>query len=303
MPLYHSGPIKNNNENQIIIIMKKLLILPLCALAMSACDFNQRADERAQHERDSLMQVISERDTELNDIMGSINEVQEGFRLINEAEGRITVANSGPEGASSREVIRDNMSFIQQTMQENRNRIAQLQERLRNANIDVTKLTKTIENLQAQLEEQTHQVQELTAQLAERNITIAAQTEKIDTLTQDVKALVQDNVAKEETIAIQDKDLNRAWFVFGTKAELKEQKILEKGDVLRSKDFNRDYFTEIDIRIDKEIKLYSKNAELLTSHPAGSYQLTRDAQKQYVLHITDPQKFWSTSKYLVILVK
>ena len=283
--------------------MKKFFILPLCLLALTACDFGRQAEERAQRERDSLMQIISERDTELNDIMGSVNEVQEGFRLINEAEGRITVANGGPEGASTREVIRDNMAFIQQTMTENRNRIAQLQERLRNSNVNVSKLTKVIENLKTQLEEQNTRLQELTAQLAERDIVIAAQGEQIDTLSQNVQQLSEDNAQKDTTIATQDKDLNKAWFVFGTKAELKEQKILQKGDVLRSQDFNRDYFTQIDIRIDKEIKLYSKNAELLTSHPDGSYQLVRDAQKQYSLHITDPQKFWSTSKYLVILVK
>ena len=42
---------------------------------------------------------------------------------------------------------------------------------------------------------------------------------------------------------------------------------------------------------------------MMTSHPAGSYTLDRDANKQYILRISDPQKFWSTSKYLVILVK
>ena len=93
-----------------------------------------------------------------------------------------------------------------------------------------------------------------------------------------------------------------AWFVFGTKKELKEQKILDDSEVLCST-FNKEYFTKIDIRIDKEIKLYSKTAELLTSHPAGSYTLLRDANKRYVLRITDPQAFWSTSKYLVIQVK
>ena len=30
--------------------------------------------------------------------------------------------------------------------------------------------------------------------------------------------------------------------------------------------------------------------------------LERDANKQYVLRITNPQLFWSTSKYLVVLV-
>ena len=87
-----------------------------------------------------------------------------------------------------------------------------------------------------------------------------------------------------------------------TKKELKEQNILDKGEVLQS-NFNKDYFTKIDIRIDKEIKLYSKSAQIMTSHPAGSYTLQPDANKQYVLRINNPEAFWSTSKYLVVLVK
>ena len=67
--------------------------------------------------------------------------------------------------------------------------------------------------------------------------------------------------------------------------------------------FNKDYFTKIDIRVDKEIKLYSKSAKILTMHPSSSYVLQRDANKQYVLRITNPEIFWSTSKYLVILVR
>lgn len=41
----------------------------------------------------------------------------------------------------------------------------------------------------------------------------------------------------------------------------------------------------------------------MTSHPAGSYSLEKDAQGQYILRITNPQTFWSVSKYLVIVVK
>ena len=61
--------------------------------------------------------------------------------------------------------------------------------------------------------------------------------------------------------------------------------------------------TKIDIRVEKEIKFYSKSAKILTMHPSGSYTLQRNAQKQYVLRITNPQIFWSTSKYLVVVVK
>ena len=84
---------------------------------------------------------------------------------------------------------------------------------------------------------------------------------------------------------------------------IKYGEILEKGDVLKSADFNKDYFTQIDIRTDKEIKLYSKRAELLTTHPAGSYELVKDAKGQLTLKITNPTEFWSVSRYLVIQVK
>jgi hypothetical protein len=73
--------------------------------------------------------------------------------------------------------------------------------------------------------------------------------------------------------------------------------------VLRNGEFNRDYFTKIDIRAVHEIKLYSKSAKVLTSHPSGSYSLDKDEKGQYSLHITNAQVFWSTTKYLVILVK
>ena len=283
--------------------MKRLILLPICIMALVACNDVKKVEQRAQHERDSLMQIIDEKETELNDIMGSINEIQEGFRQINEAEGRITVANGNPEAASSRDVIRENMGFIQQTMQQNRDKIAQLKQRLKTSTVNVEKLTKTIENLQKQLDGQTQYVQELEAQLAEKDILISEQSEQIDSLGENVNALKQENQQKQETIQAQDKDLHTAWFVFGTKAELKEQKILQKGDVLRSGDFNKDFFTRIDIRIDKEIKLYSKSAELLTNHPSGSYRLERDKKKEYTLRITNPDQFWSASKYLVIQVK
>ena len=109
--------------------------------------------------------------------------------------------------------------------------------------------------------------------------------------------------AKAQTVAVQDKALNTAWYVFGTKSELKDQKILQRGDVLKNNEFNKDYFTEIDIRKDKEVKLYSKRAELLTTHPEGSYEFVKDDKGQLTLKITNPNTFWSVSRYLVIQVR
>ncbi len=283
--------------------MKKTLIFVACALSLGACDMTGEKQDAVLQERDSLQRIINEKDMELDDILGTFNEVQEGICRINEAEGRVTIADGNPESASSREVIRDNMAFIQQAMQQNRDMIAQLQEKLKNSSIKATKMQKTIENLQAQIDTQAARIQELEASLAEKDALIEAQGDAIAGLSNNVAALTEDNKAKTEKVQAQDKELNSAWFVFGTKNELKEQKILTNGDILKSGDFNKDYFTKIDIRYDKDLKFYSKSAQLLSTHPAGSYQLAKDKQGLYEIHITDPQKFWSVSKYLVVLVK
>ena len=283
-------------------MMKKILFLVACTLSLSACNTGGQQDA-IQQERDSLQRIINEKDMELDDIMGTFNEVQEGIRRINEAEGRVTIADGSPESASTREVIHENMEFIQQAMQQNREMIAQLQEKLKNSSIKGTKMQQTIESLQTQIDAQAARIQELEASLAEKDALIEAQGDAIAGLSNNVASLTEENKAKTEKVQQQDKELNTAWFVFGTKNELKEQKILDKGDVLKSGDFNKDYFTKIDIRYDKDLKFYSKSAQLLSTHPAGSYKLAKNKDGEYELHITNPQKFWSVSKYLVVQVK
>lgn len=284
--------------------MKKLFIFAVAAQILAACTTDNRSQTQTlQSERDSLQRVLTERDQQLDDIMSTINEVQEGIQRINEAEGRVTIADGAPESASSKEVIRENIAFIQEAMQQNRDMIAQLKEKMQNSNIQADKLRKTVENLTRQVEQQSQRIQEMEARLAEKDVQIAEQLQQIAGLNQNVSDLDAENKEKSRQVAAQDKELNAAWFVFGTKAELKEQKILAGGDVLTNSDFNMDYFTQIDIRYDKDIKLYSKSVKVLTNHPADSYKLEKDEMGQYELHITNPKKFWGASKYLVVQVK
>ena len=146
------------------------------------------------------------------------------------------------------------------------------------------------------------QLQKLQAELQEKDIHIAELDQTVANLNTSITSLKEETANKAATIVAQDKQINTAWYVFGTKKELQSQNIYEKGRVLQS-NFNKNYFTKIDIRIVKEIKLYSKSVKIMTAHPANSYQLIQDANKQYVLRINNPQNFWSTSKYLVVLVK
>lgn len=193
-------------------------------------------------------------------------------------------------------------------MQDNRNRIAELEEQLKNSKYASSQLKKAITNLKEELAAKTQQIETLQIELASKNIRIAELDDAVAGLNQNVADLTAENKAKEAMVASQDKALNVAWFVFGTSSELKDQKIiskkfLQKTKVLEDDDFNKDYFTQIDIRTDKEIKLYSKEAKLLTAHPEGTYELKKDAKGQLTLVITNPNKFWSISRYLVIEVK
>jgi chromosome segregation ATPase len=283
--------------------MKQVLILLAGVLMLASC--NQKKDDAMREamlqQRDSLNSIIEQKDNEINDMMATMNDVVEGFRAINEAEQRVTVSRM-EEGANATERIRENMQFIQQTMQQNRELINKLRTQLRQSSVRGDELRRTIDNLTRQMEEKDIQLRQLQAELAAKNVQINELTEQVSDLSQNVSTLQEETTQKSQTISSQDKQLHTAWFVYGTKKELKAQHIIEDGQVLQA-NFNHDYFTKIDIRVDKEIRLYSRSARVLTSHPASSYTLTQDANKQYILRISNPQLFWSTSKYLVVLVK
>ncbi len=303
--------------------MKKLIILAACALAIASCQQQKKPTiNPEQIQNDSLKAIIDARDNEINDMMGTLNDIQQGFAEINAAENRVTLNKDG-EGANKASQLKQDIQFIAQRMKENRELIKKLQDQLKETGFKGEEMQKTLAQLTQQLAQKDKELQALRAELESKNIHIKELDETITGLNSDVASLQTDkqnltndkktlqtekanlqeeSSKKTETINTQDKQLNTAWFVFGTKKELKNQKILSDGKVLQGA-FNKNYFTKIDIRESKEIKLYSKSAKILTSHPSISYSLAKDANGQYVLRITDPQNFWSTSKYLVVQVK
>ena len=252
-------------------------------------------------QRDSLEQIIAQKDNEINDMMTTLSDIEEGFREITEAQNRVTIAKQG-EGTNTTQRIKENFQFIQSVMKQNKELINKLKQQVRESSVKGSQLKKIIDNLTEQMEKKDQQLQALREELDKKAIHIAELDEQVADLSTNVSNLTAENTEKTQTISTQDKQLNTAWFVFGTSKELKEHNVLVKGKVLQG-DFDKSYFTKIDIRIDKEIKLYSKSANILTAHPASAYTLERDANKQYILRINDPQLFWSTSKYLVVQVK
>ena len=282
--------------------MKKLLMMAcLAAFVLTGCKDGKTTADNGAIQRDSLNSIIAQKDSELNDMMGTINEIEDGLNQINEAENRVTLLKNG-EGATKKQKLTEVVQFIATRMKQNRELIAKLQKQVSNSSIQSEQLKKTIANLTKQLEEKEKQLQALREELDKKDIHIAELDETINNLNTKSNRLTSESNRKTEVINAQDKQINTAWYVFGTKKELRNQHIMEDGKVMTG-NFNKNYFTKVDIRDLSEIKLYSKSAKLLTTHPSSSYNLVRDANKQYILRITNPQIFWSTSKYLVVLVK
>lgn len=284
--------------------MKKIILFATAAIMAVSCTQTgkngtiQQADERI----DSLQRVLDQKDGEMNNMMSTFNEIQEGFRLIEADEEKVTLAKAG-EGTNQPEQIRQSMKNIQERMKRNKELIAKLQRQVRENGSRSAEFKKMVDNLTKELEEKTQELQELRAELEQKNIHIAELDKTVAELNTNVTELKQEAEKNAETISNQDKELHTVYYVFGTKKELKANNIYQSGDVLKKDNFNKNYFTKADMRVDKEIKLCSKSAKILTTHPAGTYTLQQDAQKQYILRITNPEKFWSTSRYLVVMVK
>lgn len=282
--------------------MKKLIMLVACAAMLASCGQQKQEAKDDNYALDSLQNVIEQKDTELDDLMGTFNEIQEGFDQINEAQGRVATLKSNGEGSNVTDDIKENMQFIQETLKENKEKIEELQEKLNSSTLNAGKLKDAIEKFEKELNEKTAEIENLRAQLEEKDMKIAELDDAVTGLKNENAEVKAQKEQTEQIAKNQDQQLNTAYYMYGTSKELKEFGVLNKGDVLKGT-YNKNDFIKIDIRKTTVIALESKNAELLTNHPSGSYTLLKDSKGEYTLRITDPNKFWSSSKYLVIKVK
>lgn len=285
--------------------MKKVVIVLATVVALTSCDMIGGGRKRLEAENDSLIAVLANRNAELDEMLSTFNDISEGFRLINVAESRVDLQRYAvSEGSlNAKEQLTNDIEFIRNQMELNRQQIAKLQEQLKKSNNQSSQLKRAVDQLTKELEDKTQRIENLRAELAAKNIQIQELDMTVKALAAARKELADANEAKIMTIAQQDQDLHTAWFVFGTKSELKEKNILRKGEVLTGDQIDFKYFTKIDIRTTNKVRLFAKGAELLTSHPKSSYTFEKDDKGELTLKITNTKEFWGISKYLVIQVK
>lgn len=265
------------------------------AMLLTACGGNISGNRALQESNDSLKSVIAERDASLEEILECIRVVEEGFKSINEAQGRIS-ATGIENGSSRKKQLEDDVLYIAQLVEKNNAEIARLKKLLAASKNSSKELKAIVENLEKTLQEKNMEIAELQKKLEEKDVHIA----ELDTI---ITNLMNENTEQELRLVQKEREMNSVWYAMGTKRELKGEKILSGSDVMTDPDANMDYFTRGDINELLTIETGEKRVKVISTHPKGSYKIVEDEKGLDIVKILSPREFWSVTRYLVILVR
>ncbi len=287
--------------------MKKAMNLLLAAAALlPACKNKAQEEETARQAavaeatREELADAVSDRDQ----LLALVTEIGQDMNQIKQLENILSVNGSG-ETPGQRDQIRADIAAIQQTLQQRRERLDELEQRLNRSNLNNSNLQTTVNTLRSQIESQTDEITQLRANLDEARTQIGTLDAQVDSLHQTVTTVTADLDSTTTVASRLDTELNTCYYAIGTKGELKDKHIIETGFLRRTKllegDFDQNFFTRADKRQLPSIDLNTTNAKVLTNQPEDSYSIV-DVNGHKVLRITNPAKFWSLSNYLVIQI-
>lgn len=292
--------------------MKTLPLISIALAALTIVSCKQKAEEATPVVTQDTMDVVSMSREELeatlmtqDSLISLVNDISADMIELKNIE--MIVASPGGlngETPSQKQQIANDMSAIKQALAERRQRLADLETKLKNSNSENATLLKTIETLKAQIEQNEVTIQTLTRQLSEANVQIKDLTAKVDTLNTNVAEEKAGKEKAQEQVSNLTTELNTCYYAIGSKKELETHNIIQSGFLRKTKilqgDYQMSYFTAIDKRTSPSIQTYSKKAKVLTNQPKDSYKIVDDANGMKVLEITNPTRFWAASNYLVI---
>ncbi|MEO8085972.1 MAG: hypothetical protein ABI763_04080 [Bacteroidota bacterium] len=291
--------------NNIKVSAKTLVLISTIALSLTAC--NQAEVTKAERERDSLQTVVNERDSSLSEVLTSFNDVERNLDSVAVKQHIISMSadKQGELNPTSKERINAQIEGINELMDQNRKKIAELNRKLKSSGNKNAQLLKTIAMLNAQLTQKDEELSDLNAKLALSNV-------QVNQLQIAVEELTQQNTEQASTIDETTTALHTAYYVIGKTKELVAEKLIDRNGGLLgmgktsklSAGLDNSKFTRIDYTTMSSIVVNGKNPKIITTHPAGSYTLDRDSKDKNMVRnivITDAEKFWSASKYLVVV--
>lgn len=289
--------------------MKYLLTVSVILIVISCKKTTQDTTFDTDKKIDSLEMAAHEKEWQMNSLVVALIEIDNNLQKIKEKENLITmnVTDNETKGQALEDRINRDIKVIYELMVKNKEQITQLEKQLSQTSSNKTNLDKLIKRLNNQLKDKTVEIIEIQEQLKNQDLEITDLNFTIEGLQHIVDSLQNAKQATQQQLDETITKLYRAHYAFGTKKELKAENILTSDGILSknkilTEEYSKEYFTTIDIREIDSIPLYMPKARVLTNHPRSSYILETNDDGKLVLRITDKEKFWSHTKYLVVQV-
>lgn len=279
---------------------------------MSSCHNYKKEAEQLTMVRDSLTYEAAVKDSSIVGFLNDFNEILATLDSIKKVEKLVTVQQARGKEMNYRQKkkILEDIALLNQLIQENKEQIASLQKKLNRANYKIGNLNSMITELEQLVSNLGKQVDEKDGEIVELSSEVQKLTRNITQLNQKITVIESESAAKTNTIEKQTIELNKAYYAYGTIKELRDNAVVERsGGVIgigRStaikEDFNREYFTKVDVREFDYVSLNVKRAEVISVHTPGSFHISGENSAD-TLFIDNKAEFWKASKFLVIVTK
>jgi len=291
--------------------MKKLffIVAALMPLVFTSCGGEDPEKETLARKADSLQAIVNAKDSEIDALFEVLNEIETSLGEISSRYSKVNSLKQGNPEMDSRVKgqITDQLQQIDQLLAQNKKKIAALNSKVSAMGGENSKLQEFINNLNTRIESQEQQINQLMDELSVSKATIKQLSDNVNNLT-------QSNKQKDEIIAYQTNEANKAYYIVGSYKELKEMGIVNKSGGFVGIGKKQNTSTEMDIAkfqtIDRTkvttITVNQRKAQVISKHPEGSYELVMDENDKKTvayLVIKDVNAFWRYTDYLVISSK
>lgn len=252
--------------------------------------------------KQELASALEERDQ----LLLLVNEISSGMEQIKNLEHILTInGNRALENPAKRRQLLSDMEAVKKTLQKRREKLAELETRIKNSTLSNEELQKSIEALRGLIDSQAQKLKQLNGLLSSATAKIDSLNLEVDSLNSTVATVNHNLDSVQAASARLANELNSCYYVIATKNQLKKHQIIGTAFLRKTKllegDFDKDFFVIGDKRNLRDIDLHSRKVKMYTNHPRDSYEIIEtDNSKR--LNITNPEKFWSLSNYLVIQI-
>ena len=283
--------------------MKKFIYYVIAATIVVMATSCNGGSTSTKEQFDSLQAAYDQRNADYNELNEFLGVIATGLDSIALQEGQILTPGESP--SLNREQIKKNLDAYKQTLDTQRQRIAELEKKLKTGNANSAQMKVIIASLKQQLAQKDEEIALLRKQVDDQNVDINSLKENVENLRQHNEMQAGLIVSQQETILSQDASLNTAYIKIGTKKDLKEAGLLTGGFLKKTKvDFtkiDKSLFRAVDVREVEKIDIPAQNAKVMTPQPENSYRIDKIG-KNNVLSIVNPEKFWGVSNFVIIQI-